>query len=378
MAVQPGNREQGTGHREQEVLGSSASPFPVSRSRFTDPRDFGRVAVVMGGSSAEREVSLDSGRGVLKALKSRGVDAHAIDGIPALLDAVRAGHFARVFNILHGQHGGGEDGVLQGALDSLHVPYTGSGVLGSALSMDKVRSKWIWTALGLPTPKFVPLPRAAVGSSIHEAARAVGFPLIVKPASEGSSVGVSRVFDERDLDGAVALAQRYPGDLLMETLIEGGEFTVSILGREVLPSIRIVPKGEYYDYNAKYVAEDTQYICPGLEGEAEAELRALALQAFDALGCSGWGRVDMMRDAQGHPWLLEVNTAPGMTSHSLVPKAAAAAGMDYAELCWRVLETSFDQEAGTGNREGGTTGGSASQPAFPASGSRTPGEGGAP
>ncbi|MGH8214652.1 MAG: D-alanine--D-alanine ligase [Rhodanobacteraceae bacterium] len=305
----------------------------------------------MGGSSAEREVSLDSGRGVLAALKGRGVDAHAIDGIPALLDAVRAGHFARVFNILHGQHGGGEDGVLQGALDSLHIPYTGSGVLGSALSMDKVRSKWVWTALELPTPKFVPLARGAAASSIHEAAREVGYPLIVKPASEGSSVGVSRVFHERDLDGAVALAQRYPGDLLMEALIEGGEFTVSILGREVLPSIRIVPKGEYYDYNAKYVAEDTQYLCPGLDGDAEAGLRALALRAFNTLGCSGWGRVDAMRDKQGRNWLLEVNTAPGMTSHSLVPKAAAVAGMDYAELCWRVLETSFDGDQGPGTRD---------------------------
>ena len=315
----------------------------AANRRITDPRDFGRVAVVMGGSSAEREVSLNSGKGVLEALQRRGVDAHAIDGMPALLDAVRAGHFARVFNILHGQHGGGEDGVLQGALDSLHVPYTGSGVLGSALSMDKVRSKWVWGTLGLPTPKFVPLPR---GADVHAAARSIGFPLIVKPASEGSSVGVSRVFDEKDLDAAVALAQRYPGDLLMETLIEGDELTVSILGREVLPSIKIVPKGEFYDYNAKYIAEDTQYICPGLDGDAEAALRALVFRAFDALACSGWGRVDVMRDRQGRNWLLEVNTAPGMTSHSLVPKAAAQAGIDYAELCWRVLETSFDREPG--------------------------------
>ncbi|MBS0381807.1 MAG: D-alanine--D-alanine ligase [Proteobacteria bacterium] len=315
----------------------------TATKHVTDARDFGRVAVVMGGSSAEREVSLMSGKGVLDALKGRGVDAHAIDGIPALLDAVRAGHFARVFNILHGQHGGGEDGVLQGALESLHIPYTGSGVLGSALSMDKVRSKWVWGTLGLPTPAFIPLPR---GADVHAAARAVGFPLIVKPASEGSSVGVSRVFDEKNLDDAVALAHRYPGDLLVEKLIEGDELTVSILGREVLPSIRIVPKGEYYDYNAKYIAEDTQYICPGLEGTAEAGLRALALRAFDALACSGWGRVDVMRDRQGRNWLLEVNTAPGMTSHSLVPKAAAQAGIDYAELCWRVLETSFDREQG--------------------------------
>lgn len=340
-------RDQGPGTRDQQLV-SGRSPVPSPRSpRITDPRDFGRVAVVMGGSSAEREVSLNSGRGVLEALKSRGVDAHAIDGIPALLDAVRAGHFARVFNILHGQHGGGEDGVLQGALDSLHIPYTGSGVLGSALSMDKVRTKWVWSALELPTPKFVPLPR---GADVHAAAREIGFPLIVKPASEGSSVGVSRVFKEKDLEDAVALAQGYPGDLLVETLIPGDELTVSILGREVLPSIRIVPKGEYYDYNAKYVAEDTEYLCPGLDGNAEAGLRALALRAFDALGCSGWGRVDVMRDASGSNWLLEVNTAPGMTTHSLVPKAAAAAGMDYAELCWRVLETSFDGEQGPGTR----------------------------
>ena len=284
-------------------------------SKINDPAQFGRVAVVMGGSSAEREVSLDSGRNVLAALKSRGVDAHAIDGIPALLDALRAGHFARVFNILHGQHGGGEDGVLQGALESLNVPYTGSGVLGSALSMDKTRSKRVWQSLGLPTPKFVALPR---GADVHAAAREIGFPLIVKPACEGSSVGVTRVFEEKDLDAAVALATKYPGDLLMETLIEGDELTVAILGREVLPSIHIVPKGAFYDYNAKYIAEDTRYLCPGLTGEAESELRALSLQAFDALGCSGWGRVDVMR----RRWVVglqqagppEVITQPGSTS----------------------------------------------------------------
>ncbi|HEX5306253.1 MAG TPA: D-alanine--D-alanine ligase [Dyella sp.] len=312
-------------------------------NKINDPAQFGRVAVVMGGSSAEREVSLDSGRNVLAALQARGVDAHAIDGIPALLDALRAGHFARVFNILHGQHGGGEDGVLQGALESLNVPYTGSGVLGSALSMDKTRSKRVWQSLGLPTPTFVALPR---GADVHAAARTIGFPLIVKPACEGSSVGVTRVFEEKDLDAAVALAAKYPGDLLMETLIEGDELTVAILGREVLPTIHIVPKGAFYDYNAKYIAEDTRYLCPGLQGEAEAELRALSLQAFDALGCSGWGRVDVMRDRAGRNWLLEVNTAPGMTSHSLVPKAAAAAGISYEELCWRVLETSFDKDRG--------------------------------
>ncbi|WP_448096424.1 D-alanine--D-alanine ligase [Luteibacter yeojuensis] len=320
----------------------------MSSTRFprtvTDAAEFGRVAVVMGGNSAEREVSLDSGRGVLEALRSTGVDAHPIDGIPALLDAVRAGHFARVFNILHGA--GGENGELQGALQSLRVPYTGSGVLGSALSLDKVRAKQVWIALGLPTPKFKALPR---GADVHAAAHEVGFPLIVKPAWEGSSVGVTRVFDESGLDAAVELARKYPGDMLMETLIEGdanegGEFTVGILGREVLPTIKIVPKGEYYDYNAKYIAEDTQYIVPGLSGAEEEAMRALALRAFDALDCVGWGRVDVMRDRHGKNWLLEVNTAPGMTSHSLVPKAAAAAGLDYAALCWRILETSMQRE----------------------------------
>ncbi|HEY4293610.1 D-alanine--D-alanine ligase [Luteibacter sp.] len=320
----------------------------MSNNRFprlvTDAADFGRVAVVMGGQSTEREVSLDSGRGVLGALRDSGVDAHPIDGIPALLDAVRAGHFARVFNILHGA--GGENGELQGALQSLGVPYTGSGVLGSALSLDKVRAKHVWLSLGLPTPKFKVLPR---GADIHIAAREIGFPLIVKPALEGSSVGITWVFDESGLDAAVELARRYPGDLLMETLIEGdanegGEFTVAVLGREVLPTIKIVPKTARYDFDAKYIAEDTQYIVPGLSGAAEDEMRALALSAFDAVGCFGWGRVDIMRDRHGRNWLLEVNTTPGMTSHSLVPKAAAAEGMDYPALCWRILETSMQRE----------------------------------
>ena len=307
--------------------------------RITDPAQFGRVAVLLGGTSAEREVSLNSGHNVLVALQARGIDAHAIDGIPALLEALREGHFARVFNILHGQRGGGEDGVLQGALEALDVPYTGSGVLGSALSMDKPRSKRVWQSLGLPTPEFVALPR---GADVHAAAAQMGFPLMVKPACEGSSVGVTRVFAASQLEQAVALASRYPGDLLMERLIEGAELTVAILGRQVLPSIHIVPKAAFYDYNAKYVAEDTQYLCPGLDGAAEEALGTLALAAFDALGCTGWGRVDVMRDHAGNNWLLEVNTAPGMTSHSLVPKAAGVAGIDYQELCWRVLESSFD------------------------------------
>jgi D-alanine-D-alanine ligase len=325
----------------------AASPNP----RISDPAVFGRVAVVMGGQSAEREVSLDSGRNVLAALRAKGVDAHAVDGIPALLDALRAGHYARVFNILHGQDGGGEDGVLQGALESLHVPYTGSGVLGSALSMDKARTKQVWIAEGLPTPRFVALrERGGRRSDVHAAAAKLGLPVIVKPACEGSSVGVSRVFREADLDAAAELAARYAGDLLVEEMIVGDELTGAILGGEALPSIRIVPKGAFYDYHAKYVAEDTQYICPGLDGDAEAEIRALSLAAFDAAGCTGWGRVDVMRDRQGRNYLLEVNTAPGMTSHSLVPKAAGTIGIGFEDLCWRILETSFERDAGVVKR----------------------------
>ena len=309
--------------------------------RITDPREFGRVAVLMGGTSSEREVSLDSGRNVLEALRRKGVDASAVDGIPELVRQLTAPggvRFDRVFNILHGQRGGGEDGVVQGLLDALGVPYTGSGVLGSALSMDKVRTKQVWLALGLPTPAYVSLER---GDDVTAAAHKLGLPVIVKPACEGSSVGVTRCFKDADLDAAVDLAARYPGAMLVEQLVQGDEFTVAVLGVEALPSIRIVPAGEYYDYHAKYVAEDTQYLCPGASGAAEQELGSLALAAFFAAGCSGWGRVDFMRDRAGKPWLLEVNTAPGMTSHSLVPKAARNRGIEFDDLVWRVLETSF-------------------------------------
>lgn len=304
--------------------------------RITDPLAFGRVAVAMGGDSAEREVSLDSGRNVLEALRARGVDAHPVDGVTALLDAIRGGHFARVFNILHGR--GGEDGVLQGALEALRIPYTGSGVLGSALSMDKIRTKQVWIACGLPTPEFVV---CRPGDDIAGLVGGLGLPVVVKPAHEGSSVGVSRVRSPAELSAAFETAARHDTNLLVERLIEGDELTVAILDGEALPSIRIVPAGEYYDWHAKYVAEDTQYLCPGLEGNAEAELRALALEAFRAAGCSGWGRVDVMRDRAGGLWLLEANTTPGMTGHSLVPKAAAAVGIDFPSLCWRILETSF-------------------------------------
>jgi D-alanine-D-alanine ligase len=310
-------------------------------STTTDPRRFGRVAVAYGGNSAEREVSLDSGRNVLTALRARGVDAHPVDGIPALLDALRAGHYARVFNILHGR--GGEDGMLQGALDALRIPYTGSGIFGSALAMDKVRSKRVWQALSLPTPASAAY---RPGEDLAAAIASVGYPAIVKPSHEGSSVGISRVFSAGDLPQAIDLASRYDGELLIERLIEGAELTIGILGDQALPSIRIVPAGAFYDYHAKYVAEDTRYLCPGLEGEAETEIRALAFAAFEAAGCSGWGRVDVMRDAQGNNFLLEVNTTPGMTSHSLVPKAARATGMDFESLCWRILETSLARDAG--------------------------------
>lgn len=307
-------------------------------SLVTDPRAFGRVAVLMGGTSSEREVSLDSGRNCLEALLRRGVDAHAVDGIPALVKEIVAGHCERVFNILHGHHGGGEDGILQGLLEAFDVPYTGSDVLGSALSMDKIRTKQVWLSLGLPTPHYLRLER---NGDVATAARQLGLPVIVKPACEGSSVGVSRVFSEKNLPEAVALAARYEGDLLMEQMIVGEEFTVGILGTQALPTIRIVPAGEYYDYHAKYVAEDTKYICPGLSDAAEADMQALALAAFQAAGCSGWGRVDVMRDRSGANFLLEVNTAPGMTSHSLVPKAARVLGIEFDELVWRVLETSL-------------------------------------
>jgi len=308
--------------------------------RIKDAKQFGRVAVVMGGRSAERDVSLDSGRNVLAALKARGVDAHGVDGIPALLDALRAGHFARVFNILHGR--GGEDGVLQGALQSLGVPCTGSSVLGSALSMDKIRTKQVWEALGLPTPGYV---RHIAGDDIGAAIAHVGLPAVVKPSHEGSSVGITRVRAQSDLAEAVKRAARYDGELVIEQMIEGDEYTVGILQGEALPSIHIVPKAEFYDYHAKYVAEDTQYICPGLDAAGEKEIRALALVAFNAAGCSGWGRVDVMRNRAGKFFLLEVNTTPGMTSHSLVPKAARAAGIPFEELCWRILETSFAEGA---------------------------------
>ncbi len=318
-------------------MSAPAIPAPS----VTDPKAFGRVAVLFGGTSSEREVSLDSGRNVLEALLARGVDASAVDGVPALIEALAQDRFDRVFNILHG--GEGENGVLQGLLEALGVPYTGSGVLGSALALDKIRCKQVWLSVGLPTPAY---RRLAKGDDTHAAAQAIGLPLIVKPSSEGSSVGISRVVAEADLQSALDLAARYPGELLMEQMVIGDELTVPVLNGVALPSIRIVPKGLWYDYHAKYVADDTQYLCPGLEGAEEDEIGRIAVEAFTTAGCSGWGRVDIMRDRDsGHFYLLEVNTAPGMTSHSLVPKAASQAGIDFQALCWRILETTLPEVA---------------------------------
>jgi len=308
--------------------------------RFDDPAVFGRVAVLLGGVSSEREVSLQSGHNVLEALHSRGVEAVAVDGIPALVDALRDGSVDRVFNILHG--GDGENGVLQGLLQALGVPVTGSDVLGSALTMDKIRTKQVWITAGLPTPRF---ERLARGADLAAAAARLGYPVFVKPSCEGSSVGVFRVLSADDLPPAVAFAAGYDGDLLMEQMVLGDELTVGVLGDVALPSIRIVPAGEWYDYHAKYVADDTQYLCPGLDDEVEDDIGALAIAAFRAAGCNGWGRVDFMRDRERGLQLIEVNTAPGMTSHSLVPKAARQAGIGFQELCWRILEQTVAERA---------------------------------
>lgn len=325
----------------------SISQSRVARPNISDPAAFGRVAVLMGGTSAEREVSLDSGRNVLAALRARGVDAHAVDGIPALLEALSAKRFDRVFNILHG--GDGENGVLQGALEALGVPYTGPGVLGSALTLDKIRTKQVWLSAGLPTAGFVRIPQ---GGDLAAAVRALGLPIFIKPSTEGSSVGVFRVMSEEDLEPAREFASTFQGELLAEQMLTGGEFTVGILGNLALPSVCIVPASGWYDYHAKYIADDTKYLCPGLEGAEEEEIRSLALAGFRAAGCSGWSRVDVMRHADGRFMLMEINTAPGMTSHSLVPKAALQIGIDFETLCWLILETSFADggAVGVGNR----------------------------
>jgi len=304
---------------------------------MSDAGKFGRVAVMFGGTSSERDVSLDTGNAVLAALRARGVDAYGWD--PAgnsMLEFASAG-FDRVWIALHGT--GGEDGALQGALQWLDVPYTGSGVMASALAMDKVRSKRLFEAAGIPTPSYV-VVRA--GDDAVAACEALGYPLIVKPPGQGSSVGMSKVTDGEALAPAVEAALQYGEVALVESCICGGEYTVSILDGTALPTIRIETPRVFYDYRAKYQSERTEYICPGTTSPAEEQRYAeLALAAFDVLGCTGWGRVDFMTGADGNPLVLEANTVPGMTSHSLVPMAAKQAGIDFEELCWRILETSY-------------------------------------
>jgi D-alanine-D-alanine ligase len=296
--------------------------------------DFGKVAVLLGGKSAEREVSLMSGKGVLKALQSRGVDAHAFDPAERDLGDLKREAFARCFIALHGR--GGEDGTLQGALEMLGVPYTGSGVLGSAIAMDKWRTKMIWLAGGLPTPRYRIL---AAGDDWNAVARDLGLPLIVKPVNEGSTLGLTKVTAAGQLPAAYELAAKKYHDLaLAEQFIDGPEYTASVLEDAALPLIRIeAPQGNY-DYQNKYFSDDTKYLCPcGLDAQKEEALKALALKAFTLVGCAGWGRIDLMLDAKGDPWLLEVNTSPGMTGHSLVPMAARAVGISYDDLCVRIL-----------------------------------------
>ncbi len=326
------------------------APHPVPH--VTDPRQFGRVAVLYGGDSSEREISLLSGQAVLAALEARGVDAHAFDPRERSLTELVSAGFERVWIALHGP--GGEDGTLQGALEYLGVPYTGSGVMGSAIGMDKLRTKRLALAAGVPTPEFLVLRGP---QDFELALERLKLPLIVKPATQGSSVGMTKVVLAADLPAAWAAASQLEPVVFAEGWITGKEYTVAILKDEALPSIRIETPKTFYDYEAKYFRDDTRYFCPsGLSAQAEAHLRNLALAAFEAAGASGWGRADFMMDAAGRPLLLEINTVPGMTSHSLVPMAARAVGIDFPELAWRVLETSlarWPERAGAAPRAAG-------------------------
>lgn len=319
--------------RPDSGLAPSARHHPLAA-----PQSFGKVAVLFGGTSAERDVSLKSGNAVLSALKSRGVDAHAFDPAERPLHLLRAEGFQRVFVILHGR--GGEDGTVQGELELLGIPYTGSGVMASALGMDKWRTKLVWKGAGLPVPDYAVLDDSTNLAAVEAT---LGLPLFVKPANEGSSVGISKVKAPGELAQAYRAAARHDSLVLAERFLGGGEYTVAILGEgtqmQALPVIRIVPATEFYDYEAKYFRDDTRYLCPcGLPAEQEARMQALALKAFQVLGCRGWGRVDVLVDSDGSPYLLEINTAPGMTDHSLVPMAARAAGIDFPDLCVKVLE----------------------------------------
>lgn len=301
--------------------------------------NFGKVAVLMGGRAAEREVSLKSGQAVLQALRSRGVDAHRVDPAATALEVLRAGGYDRAFIALHGC--GGEDGVIQGALETIGLPYTGSGVLASALGMDKRRCKLLWQGAGLPTPAFRVV---ASEQQLAEACQVLDFPLMVKPAREGSSIGITKLIAPEDLTAAWRAAEAQGCEVIAEQFIQGAEYTAAILGDEALPLIRLETPRTFYDYEAKYRTDTTRYICPcGLSRADEAALQDLALAAFQAIDARGWGRVDFMCDGAGRPWLLEVNTVPGMTDHSLVPMAARARGIDFAELVLRILQETLPQ-----------------------------------
>ena len=300
-----------------------------------------KVAVLMGGTSAERDVSLLSGSAVLAGLREAGVNAHAVDTRDVSVLTLKEQGFDAAFIALHGR--GGEDGTLQAVLEFMQLPYTGSGVMASAITMDKLRTKLLWQGRGLPSGRFVWLTReeylAGLKAETREAIDALGLPLFVKPSCEGSSVGISRVNAPDALPAALEEAFRHDDNVLVEAFLSGEEYTVGILGDRILPAIRIQTASEFYDYEAKYISDDTQYFCPaGLSAEREAELQTLVRAAWQALGCSGWGRVDVMTDAQGNFQLLEANTSPGMTSHSLVPMAAKEAGMRFSELVARILE----------------------------------------
>jgi D-alanine-D-alanine ligase len=304
------------------------------------PSDFGKVAVLMGGYAAEREVSLRSGQAVLEALRNVGVDAVGFDVQDNLVEPLVGGSFDRVFNIIHGR--GGEDGQLQGALEVLGIPYTGSGVLASALSMDKLRTKLCWRGAELPTPAWM---RISSEADLKRCDEKLGYPLIIKPAAEGSSIGMSRAANWDELMEAWKGASLYNCDVFAESWVTGSEYTVAVLGGVPLPLIRLETPNDFYDFDAKYRSNTTKYHCPcGLDQEVERGYQQLAAKACEVVGVKGWGRVDMMVDQSGAPWLIEVNTVPGMTDHSLVPMAAKNAGMSFEELVIRVLETSFEDK----------------------------------
>jgi len=297
--------------------------------------DFGKVAVLLGGRSAEREISLKSGNAVLAALRTRGVNAHAFDPRNQGLEQLIAQKFDRVFIALHGRFG--EDGTVQGALEYLGVPYTGSGVMASALAMDKWRTKLLWQAAGIPT---APYELLTADSDFAGVASRLGLPLMVKPAREGSSIGMSKVASAEKIEPAYQLAAAHDDVVIAERFVEGIELTAAILNERALPLIRLETPRVFYDYEAKYFANDTRYLCPcGLSPQQEQYIQAVATDGFRLLGCAGWGRVDVMLDASGNPYLLEVNTVPGMTDHSLVPMAARAVGISFEELVVQILES---------------------------------------